>query len=252
MGLSIRRYIFLILLVLILSQPLAWGAVRTSVGLIGGVGVPVGWWSERWEPFPNGEMNLRYEFAPGTGLILIAGLGKSMFTTLSPEETAAESRFRDLRPEFEPYTDIVKSSQDGTFKQLPVGFGFYSEGIISGFRGYASAAMLINMWKFTRGQEFIEEVTIPDFETISHQDNWSDKQDGTDVGGQLAVGLLYPLRRLILLDVSLAYNFVFLSKKHAAIAYWGKPARTWDRERVDEAVGRADFVQLRLGFRYGR
>ena len=90
---SYRITILLIIGVFIL-QPVVFGAVRTSIGIIGGVGIPIGWWSERWDAFPMSELNLRYEFTPGTGIIIITALGKSYYGSMSPDEITAESKVR--------------------------------------------------------------------------------------------------------------------------------------------------------------
>jgi len=63
--------------------------------------------------------------------------------------------------------------------------------------------------------------------------------------------MLYPLKKGILLDASLAYHFAGISKDNSAIAYWGKPARTWSAEQKADASTHADFIALRLGVRFG-
>ncbi|MDP8228755.1 MAG: hypothetical protein P9M15_04815 [Candidatus Electryoneaceae bacterium] len=225
-------------------------AVRTSIGVVGGTGLPTGWWAERWGLFQAGEVNVRYEFAPGTGILFFAGLGKTYLTSMSQEEVAIEARVYN-QDEFDGNRAINTAYQGGSFKQLPIGFGLYREGLIGSLRGYGSAAMVVHLWKVERSQGFQETITGLDLNYI-HYDNWYDEQDGADVGAQFAVGVLYPLQRLLFLDISLAYHWVEISREHSAIAYWGQPARTWDGDRLEEAKGRADFVQLRIGFRYGR
>jgi len=232
------------------------GAVRTSIGVVGGVGIPAGWWGDRWDYFQAGEINLRYEFAPGSGLLLLAGLGKNYYASMSSEEILADSRLGDIRDEF-PYT-ILTADQGGSFKQLPVGFGFYTERMLWRMRAYGSLAMVIYNWKFERSQELEVEVKTDNGQD-SREYPWWDEQDGTDLGAQFAIGVLYPLRKLFFLDLSLAYHLVDISQKYGAVAYWGQPARHQpgapeDRasQLIDEAEGRVDFLQLRLGLRYGR
>ena len=253
------RYIrvFLIILTFILGLPhVGIGAVRTSIGMVGGTGLPTGWWAERWDMFQTGEVNVRYEFAPGTGILFIAGLGKAYLTSMSQEEVADEARVYN-QDEFDGRRTITTAYQGGSFKQLPIGFGLYREGLIGRLRGYGSAAMVVHLWKVERSQGFQETITGLDANYI-HHDNWDDKQDGADVGAQFTVGMLYPLQHLLFLDISIAYHWVEISREHSAIAYWGQPARTWDGDRLDEAnrldeaKGRADFMQFRIGFRYGR
>ncbi len=251
-GISYKTVILLSLLLTVILQPTAKGAVRTSVGLVGGLGVPVGWWSERWDPFLSGEINLRYEFSPGTGFLLLTGLGKSYFASLSPEEIEAESRVNDIPAEFKPYSTIDKGTQDGSFKQLPVGFGFYTERMIQTFRIYGSFAMLVNLWKVERNQQYITTVDAPNSSPFTHEDIWTDSQDGANVGAQFVLGFIYPLRKQLFLDFSVAYDYISISQKHSAIAYWGLPARTMDSDKLEEASKNVNFIQLRVGFRYGR
>lgn len=247
-----KTAVLLLFLLIVFWQPAANGAVRTSLGLVGGVSMPMGWWSDRWEPFVNGEINLRYELSQGTGLILITGLGKSYFTSLSAEEIESESRVNDISEEFKPYTTIITGTQDGSFKHLPVGFGFYTERLIQVFRVYGSFALMINLWKVERSQLYIVEVEAPNSSPFNHEDIWSDSQDGANIGAQIALGVVYQLKNQLLLDVSLGYSYMSLSQRHSALAYWGKPARTMDGDELDEATGNANYIQLRVGFRYGR
>lgn len=226
-------------------------AGRTSLAVAVGGGLPVGWWSERWGLFQSGEINLRYEFSRGAGLLLFTGLSKTYFADLSPQDIIAESRYNDfLFPD--SLRTIIAAEQGGSFKQLPIGFGFYREGLLAGYRTYGSLAMVVHLWRFDRRQLFEYDRASPlGDSTIIVRDNWSDQQVGSNVGFQLAGGMLYPLRPGLFLDVSMAYHLAAISRNNSAIAYWGKPARTWPGARKESAKPRADFLLLRVGVRFG-
>lgn len=240
-----------ILLLTALHPQVGGAAVRTSIAVVGGGGTPIGWWAERWGPFINGEVNLRYELSRGTGFVLIAGLSKSYLENLPVSDFNEQTQVGDIPPEFQPYTEVVTAKQGGAFKQIPVGFGFYQEGLVSGFRAYGSVAALVHLWKFDRSQSYTVKVALPLITANQISDNWTDSQDGANIGGQISVGILQPLRSMMFLDISAAYHILSLSKRHAALAYWGKPART-DEELLGRTEQRADFVQLRVGLRFGR
>ncbi len=244
----------LIVSVLFLTSGLTqhlWSQSKTSIGIVGGSGLPLGKWGDRWGLFHSGEVSVRYDFARGTGLLLFAGLHKTYLAELSAQTIANESIARDLQPEFQPYANIKVAQQGGAFKQLPLGFGFYREGLLAGYRTYASLALAVHLWKFERNQEFEEIVTPPMSDTLRYNDNWYDKQDGAKMGIQLAFGALYPLRPGIFIDASLAYHYVNIGHKYAAIAYYGQPARTWTPEKQKTIKGQSDFILLRVGFRFG-
>ncbi|MFH0765557.1 MAG: hypothetical protein V2A61_03965 [Calditrichota bacterium] len=228
---------------------------RTSIGFNTGIGVPVGWWSERWNPSANGEVNIRYEFSAGTGLLLTAGLAKSYYAERTPEQILRESTSRETEPEFAPYGTVTKAYQEGSFKQIPVGFGFYNESLFLGMRSYVSAAMSIYLWKLERSQELSYEIAVPNRTHNQHiyEDNWWDSQDGADVGGQLAIGLLKNIQGMLFVEASLTYQVVSLAKKHAALAYWGQPTRTWSNDRINnDTYSAVNSFTFRVGIRYGR
>ena len=118
------KTIVIVLSLLIIIPATVEAARRTSLGFIGGIGEPVGWWGGRWDMFQAGEINVRYEFSPGTGLLLLAGVGKSGFASLSSEEVFNESSHGEMYDEFREKTTILKGHQVGDLKQLTVGFGF--------------------------------------------------------------------------------------------------------------------------------
>ena len=250
-------------LALIPSQIQALG--KTSVGLVGGFGPPVGWWADRWDMMQMGELNLRYELSSDVfdmdlrgGVVLITGLGKTYFGTMSKEEVAAESRYSDVNPDFQDYTTIVTANQGGSFKQLPIGFGFYLEKMIGRVRPYGSLAMMVYNWRFERSQEFLQVIEIPDpdFPVLEHNDDdWRVERDGSDLGAQLTLGAVYSINRLIHIDLSAAYYLVNISKKYNSIAYWGQhaviPAGDPDNDLVEDSKGSVDFMQIRLGLRIG-
>lgn len=245
------QLIYTCLLILALTSPsLGEG---TSVGFSVGGGLPTGWWADRWGLFSSGEIDLRYRFAENTGFFLATGLDKTYLTDLSSEEIAQESRFRDVHNSYKPYTKIEQAVQDGSFKQLPISYGFFQEMDIAGYRAYGSLGMVVHLWRFERGQRFRETVTPPTGDTLVHIDNWWDVQDGSNVGFQLGGGLLYPLKKNLLLDVSAIYHFVGIDKKYAAIAYWGYPARArdWRPEVKETAETGVNYLVLRLGVRFG-
>jgi opacity protein-like surface antigen len=245
----------LIVLLAFLVPTAAQGAVRTSIGLVGGAGLPVGWWSDRWDPFQSGEVNLRYEFHPNVGVIFISGLGKAYLAEI-PANTILEQSRIEIEPDFQDYTTIVKAAQGGSFKQITTGFGIYGERMVSGFRSYGSLAMLVYHWKFERDQELVVEVAPPDVGSKQkYSDNWNDLQDGSDIGLQLAVGVVKAIRPGLLVDLSAAYHLVNIGAKDGALAYWGFPIRTkspLQQARLDGSKGQVDFIQVRIGVRYGR
>jgi len=254
-----KTVIFLTFCLVIATLPVQLQAAnRTSVGLVGGFGLPVGWWGDRWDAMQSGEFNFRYEFSPGAGIILITGLNKTYFTPLSKEEVASESRYRDIEPEFQPYTTIIKGSQGGSFKQLPVGVGFYMERMVWQIRPYGSVAMIVYNWRFERSQEFLQEIKVPDpdIPPIDHNDDsWYLTRDGSDLGAQIVLGAVYSLTKLFHVDVSAAYHFVSISPKYGSIAYWGRPAvipaGQPDNDLVKDSKGTVNFLQLRVGLRVG-
>ncbi len=233
-------------------------ANRTSAAIVGGYSLPVGWWGERWDPMQSGEINIRYEFSSGAGILIITGLNKAFFTPLNREEVAAESQYHDIYNEFKPYTTIFEASQGGYFKQLPIGFGLYYERLVWRLRTYGSIAMMVYNWKFERSQQFLGEVNPPDPTTPTiplDDDDWIVEEDGSDLGAQLAIGALYKLTNLIYLDFSAAYHFVNISQKYGSIAYWGQPAQIPPGEAtndlVKDAKGAVNFLQFRIGLRVG-
>jgi len=259
--LLIKYFLFFVILTIASSSNSALGAVRTSIGVNGGLGLPIGWWSERWDPLLISEINLKYEFTPGTGILLLAGLGKAYFGDLSDSAILSESSLSNLPPEFEPYAKINYSSQSGSFRQIPVGFGFYTERLIRDFgstenphqlRGYGSAAMIVHLWQFERNQNLTREVAVPDKPVLPYEDVWSDDAEGSNVGVQVAIGLLYQLRDFLYVDISAAYHFVDIGQRNGAVAYYGQPARIRSDQYIESAEGRADIIQLRVGIRYGR
>ncbi len=253
-GKSMRRVLqFLIgitLLGAVFTAP-AQAASPYSVAFVVGGGLPVGWWADRWGMMQSGEVNLRYQFQPGVGFFLFTGLNKTYYSERSEKDIAADTRVNDLPPQYYPYATITKAEEGGSFKQLPVGTGFYAEAPIGGLRSYGSAAFVVNLWKFERSQTFQEVITPPSSDTIYHNDSWMDVKDGSNVGLQLTAGVLYPLRKTLFIDASLAYHFTGISKDNSAIARWGKPARTWSAEQKAAAKNHADFIALRVGVRFG-
>ncbi|MDP8239446.1 MAG: hypothetical protein P9X24_10185 [Candidatus Hatepunaea meridiana] len=234
----------------------AEAANRTSFGVTGGLGMPLGWWGERWEPLQSGEFNIRYEFSPGMGILLITGLNKTYFEPLSREQIADESVYSDVREEFSDYTTIVYANQGGSFKQLPIGFGFYMERMVSDLRAYGSLTMVVNNWKFYRSQWFLQEVTVPGMSTIQHDwDNWEIEEDGSDLGLQVACGALYKLTNLLYLDLSAAFHWVNISRKYGSVAYWGQPARIPpgepENDLIKDSKSSVNSLQFRIGLRVG-
>ena len=119
------------------------------------------------------------------------------------------------------------------------------------FRPYGSAAMSVFLWQFERSQTFFEQVeSLGD--PIPHTDNWQDNKDGATLGAQFSAGALYQFRPLMLIDVSLAYHWVNIGTKNGALAYWGYPVNTWDEDRINEGKGSVNYLQFRVGLRYGR
>lgn len=253
-GESMRRALILLIVIGFLgaATPTSTQAANPySVAFVAGGGLPVGWWADRWGMMQSGELTIRYTFDQSVGFFILTGLNKTYYTERSQKEIAADSRVGDRPPAYDSYTTINEASEGGAFKQLPVGTGFFAETEIAGFRTYGSAAFVVNLWKFERGQVLEETITPPASDTIYHNDSWSDVQDGSNVGLQFTAGMLYPLRKGLLLDASLAYHFTGISKENSAYAYWGKPARTWSAEQRSKASNHADFIALRLGVRFG-
>ena len=251
---SLLRFSLIVLFIAILPLAL-FGASRTSVALVGGAGIPIGWWSDRWSPFGSGELNLRYEAVPNAGLILIAGLSKGYLVNLSGNVIFSESNIGDIEPEFPKR--IVNAHQGGNFKQMTTGFGLFGEREIGSLRAYGSVAMLIFNWKFERSQNLLLVVSRPpgiSDPDSTQEDNWSVKQNGSNLGAQIAIGVLQPFRKNFYLDLSLAYSLVDISPKYGALAFWGYPIRTGttkQRARISDANGRVNLLQIRVGVRYG-
>jgi len=252
----------LVVLALVFMPSLTEGTSRTSVGLLGAYGMPVGWWADRWDPLQSGEVNFRYEFSPVPlniwnqkfGILLLTGLNKTYFTPLSKEEVVQESLYSDVRDVFDPYRNTINASQGGSFKQLPVGFGFYYERTVWRFHVYSSLAMAVYSWKFERSQELLQEITVAGMDTIRHEyDNWSVKQVGSDLGGQLAIGAVYRIWKTLCVDVSAADHLINISREVGAVAYWGIPAQVPPgepaNELIENAKGAVDFLQFRIGLR---
>ena len=252
-GKSMRRAILLLIGMGLLGPSLPSSSLAASpysMAFVAGGGWPVGWWGGRWGAMQSGELNFRYEIERGFGFFLLTGLNKTYYTERGKEEIAAGSRYSDRQFADSLYT-ITKAEEGGSFKQLPVGTGFYGEALVGGLRAYGSAAFVVNLWKFERGQVFQQIVTPPSSDTIPHDDSWNDEQDGSNVGLQFTAGVLYPLRKGLHLEGSIAYHFTGISKDNSAIAFWGKPARTWSAEQKADAKNHADFIALRVGVRLG-
>ncbi len=226
---------------------------RTSIGFIGGVGEPVGWWGDRWDMPIVSEINYRQEFSPGAGLLLFAGLNKTHVAKLSDDEIISESRLGEVKPEFKPYTNITYISQSGSYKENPIGIGFYFERMVTQrrLRGYGTAALVVHIWKLTRSQSLTRVTTRPGFPEILAEDNWSANDDGSDLGAQVALGLSYQMRQFMFFDASVAYNFSNVGKHNGAVLYWGQPGRTRTGGVYDESEGSTDLLEVRFGFRFG-
>ncbi len=242
---------FFIILTIFLLLPSVSNAnqapVRTSIGLVVGAGIPTGWWADRWGFSDAGEINLRYEFAPGTGILLSAGLSKAFLADISKAEVAAEAQWHQI----DGFNyDIITAKQSGSFKSLPVGFGLYRESQAGRFRPYGSASMMVFLWKFDRSQTFLADNLDGDTSPII--DNWHDDQDGANLGAQFTAGTLYQIKPMVLLDASIAFHWLNIGTEHGALAYWGYPVRTWDDDRINEGKGSANYLQFRIGLRYGR
>jgi len=258
MNQVMRRCTTLSLILIFVTAALApldgFAANRVNIGINGGVGLPVGWWGDRWGMFANSELNVRYEFNPGLGLLVITGLDKGYVTKMSKEQVATEAR-QHLQSEFTPYSKIMTASQDGSFQQIPIGFGIYYERLITPprLRGYGSLAMVVHLWKAQRNQDFTAVVDPPveGFTGTTTTDNWRDDISSADVGGQAVLGITYQLNKVLYIDASVAYHYVRVEPKNNAIAFWGKPARTWSPDRWSDATGQADLLQFRLGIRLG-
>lgn len=249
----ISATVLLIMLYAITGTNPAAAKGRTSLTMMGGMGLPVGWWGERWEPIESAELNLRIEMKPGAGFMIFTGLNKTYFKPLSKSQIAEESRYHDVYPKFEEYKTIISAYQGGSFKLLPIGFGFYFERMVASLRVYGSAAMTVYNWKFERTQQFHAEITPPGMPTVPQRDDWTTIQDGSDLGAQAALGAAYRIGRSLYLDLSAAYHFVNISSKLGSIAYWGYPARIPpgepENDLVKNAKGAVDFIQFRLGLR---
>jgi len=247
-----------ILLITIIAVVVPWdgfAASKTNIGINGGIGFPIGWWSGRWGQFATSEVNVRYEVSPGTGLLVLTGLGKGYISELSKDEVATEAH-RHLQDDFLPYSTIDVASQDGSFQQIPDGIGMYYEQAITPprLRGYGSVAFVVNLWRAERNQAYAERVLPPvsGFTTIDQTDNWSDNVSGSDIGAQAVLGITYQLNPLLYLDASAAYHYVTLDSKNNAIAYWGQPARTWSSDKIEDATNHADLIEVRFGIRFGK
>jgi len=244
---------------LLICSTQSFGAGNTSVGINGSLGLPLGWWGERWNPSLNSDINLRFEFQPGTGILLFTGLGKSYFTELSAPEIVDESNLDELGDAFSQYTTIIEANQTGSFTQIPIGCGFFMERLIrlspngsSGqIRGYGTIAMSVYLWSAERAQNLTYETNAPRKQPLEFTQNWSDKIDGSDLGAQIGLGLLYQLNKSLFLDLSVVYNYLEVGKSNNAVIYYGKPARTWDERSEKESNSRTDFLQFRIGFKYG-
>lgn len=253
-----RRYaipVFLTIALAFLLLPIgAQAASKMNIGINGGAGLPLGWWGDRWGFITAGEFNVRYELSPGAGLLVLGGLSKSYIKEMSKEDVSKEAR-RYLHPDFTQYSKIELASQDGSYQQIPIGFGIYYEQMITPprLRGYGSVALVVHLWKTQRNQSFQETVapTTQNFVPVVHLDNWSDHLQGSDLGGQAVLGVTFQLSRSLYLDASAAYHYVRIDPKNNAIAYWGQPARNWSEERLSETSGQADLLQLRFGIRFG-
>jgi hypothetical protein len=250
---SCKFCVLFLISIFILIPAISSAVVRTSLGVVGGIGTPVGWWSERWGPGQSGEVNLRYEFMPGTGLLLLTGLNKVYVSDRSANDIFNDSNLRAMEPEVRQYSSIEGAEQGGAFKQLSIGFGFYTERVVAGMRGYGSLAFVVYNFKFDRSQYLAVNVTPPNLDGASYRrtDIWEDQKEGSEFGGQFAVGLIKQIRQNLLVDVSLAYHYIDVGKTNSALAYWGYPARK-TQAKIDQAKSHADYLQLRVGFRYGR
>lgn len=255
-----RSIIAALVLISITLQPIqpahAQHQNRVSIGVIGSLGEPIGWWGDRWDMFQGGEFNLRYEFTPGTGLLLLVGQGKSNFASMSPQSVFDESTHGAMQEEFRDAVTITTGKQTGNFTQLPLGFGFYSERMLGKFRGYGSVAMIVYNWKFNRSQQLEYLLYDEDLNLNFYREAiWNDGQDGARVGGQLAIGAVYKVATSLFIDFSCAYHMMNISQEYGALAYYGYPARQIpgeeQNELIPEAEGRADIIQLRIGIRYG-
>jgi hypothetical protein len=244
-----RRWsnLLIILTIFLLLPSVSDAVVRTSIGVVGGAGIPTGWWADRWGLSDAGEINLRYEISPGMGILLSAGLSKAYLAELSVAEVAKEAQWQPM-DDFN-YT-ITTAKQGGSFKSLPVGFGLYRESQVGTFRPYGSASMMVFLWKFDRSQVF--HANNIDGDTSPVRDNWYDTQDGANLGAQFVAGTLYQIRPMMLLDASLAFHWLNIGTEHGSLAYWGYPVRTWDDDRINEGKGSTNYLQFRIGLRYGR
>ena len=260
MLIKFQRYslltIVVFLLILLSNQQSTGAPGKINVGITSGVGLPVGWWGDRWDPAISNEISLRYQISPGNGVLIFTGIGKSYFTDLSEDEIVGTSSLQNLPEEFLPYANVTYSSQSGSYRQVPIGFGLYSERLISTIntrqlRGNGSFSMVIQMWNTARAQDLVRELNAPNMPQIIHTDEWSDKAEGSDVGFQLALGISYQLQKYIFLDVSAAYSYVDIGKDNGSVVYWGQPARVWDEDKKTDADGRTDYLQIRAGLRFG-
>lgn len=230
-------------------------AQGTSLSLLGGIGLPTGWWGERWDLTLNGEINVHYDIAPGMGLMLMTGMGKGYLGDLSPADISADSRLRGLPPEFASHANVTYANQSGSFKQIPIGIGVFAERLIAilnthQLRGYGSFALVVQLWNADRYQYITREIDVPNMPLMTHTDNWSDKVDGSDVGAQVGLGLLYQMQKNLFLDLSAAYQYLDIGKDNSAIMYWGLPGRLSESDDRKPDSNRIDLLQLRFGLRY--
>jgi len=255
----IRAVLFTIIIVMVLglSVQVASSAPkkkisRSSIGIMGGIGAPIGWWGDRWDMSIVNEINFRHEFSRGKGLLLFAGFNKAQVAKISDAEIEAESRLGEVQPEFQPYTHLSNVSQAGSYKENPIGIGFYYERMATRrLRGYGTAALVVHIWKVSRTQSLTRVTNTPNLPEISADDNWSVEDDGSDLGAQVAFGLTYKLRKLLYLDGSVAYNFSNIGKHNGAVLYWGQPGISRIGGVYDNSEGSTDLLQLRIGVRFG-
>jgi len=225
---------------------------RSSFGFMGGIGAPVGWWGDRWDMPIVSEINFRHEFSRGKGILLFAGLSKAQVTDIPDAEIEAESRLGEVQPEFQPYTHLSYVSQSGSYKESPVGIGFYYERMATRkMRGYGTAALVVHIWKVSRTQDLTRVTNTPNLPEVAIDDNWSVDDDGSDLGAQLAMGLTYELRKFLHLDASVAYNFSNVGKHNGAVLYWGQPGVSRTGGVYDNSEGSTDLLQVRFGVRFG-
>lgn len=226
----------------------------TNVGFSVGGGLPVGWWSDRWGMFQTAELNLRYEFSRGQGLLLFVNLAKADLADLSKSTIIEESQFADQPPEVKPYYTFTDVKQGGTFRQLPLGIGYYREFPYNNLMFYGSAAFAVHLWKLHRTQTLQATGERGGVPLTPYSDDWEDSQDGAETGWRIAGGLTYPIKENLALDCNLAWHITSLSNDNGALAYWGFPVRgntIRAEERKAKAEKNANFILLQVGVRYG-